>query len=133
MMPLCTTATLSVACGWALFSVGLPWVAQRVCPMPVWPLERRVLQPRFKIFEFAFGAAAFEVVAFQRRNARGIIAAIFEALERVHQLLGDRSAPENADDAAHAVYIPPIEKARPLLTKFGRAEILNNYCRLRQR
>ena len=37
MMPLWTTATLSVACGCALLSVGLPWVAQRVCPMPVWP------------------------------------------------------------------------------------------------
>ena len=96
-------------------------------------LERRILQSGFKIFELAFGAAAFEVIAFQRRNARGIIAAIFEALERIHQLFGDRSAPENADDAAHAVCIPPIEKARPLLTKFGRAKILNNYCRLRQR
>src|ERR1700733_12192565 len=64
-------------------------------------LERRFFQPRFEIFEFAFGAAAFEVIAFQRRNARGIIAAIFEAFERIHQLLSDRCAPENADDAAH--------------------------------
>ena len=39
MMPLCTTATLSVACGWALFSLGRPWVAQRVWPMPVAPLS----------------------------------------------------------------------------------------------
>ncbi len=32
MMPLWTTATLPAAsrCGWALRSVGLPWVAQRV-------------------------------------------------------------------------------------------------------
>jgi hypothetical protein len=41
------------------------------------------------------------VIAFQRRNACGIIAAIFEAFERIHQLLSDRCAPENADDAAH--------------------------------
>ena len=37
MIPLCTTASLSVAWGWALFSVGRPWVAQRVWPMPTAP------------------------------------------------------------------------------------------------
>ncbi len=37
MMPLCTSATRPVAprWGWALASVGAPWVAQRVCPIPV--------------------------------------------------------------------------------------------------
>jgi hypothetical protein len=30
MMPLCTTATCSLAWGWALASLGRPWVAQRV-------------------------------------------------------------------------------------------------------
>ena len=41
MMPLCTTATRPCwpRCGWALTSLGAPWVAQRVCPMPV--VERR--------------------------------------------------------------------------------------------
>src|SRR5580700_5452254 len=36
MMPLCTTATRCCAsvCGWALVSLGSPWVAQRVWPMP---------------------------------------------------------------------------------------------------
>jgi hypothetical protein len=39
MMPLCTRAKSpsSVACGWALRSVGGPCVAQRVWPMPYWP------------------------------------------------------------------------------------------------
>ena len=37
MMPLCTIATRSVAMGWALRSEGLPWVAQRVWPMPIVP------------------------------------------------------------------------------------------------
>jgi hypothetical protein len=37
MMPLWATATRSVACGWALLSVGLPCVAQRVWPMPILP------------------------------------------------------------------------------------------------
>src|SRR5579872_5211525 len=36
MIPLCTTATrpLQSTCGWALASVGWPWVAHRVWPMP---------------------------------------------------------------------------------------------------
>ena len=37
MMPLCTTATPPYRCGWAFSSVGRPWVAQRVWPMPVLP------------------------------------------------------------------------------------------------
>ena len=113
MMPLWTTATCSVACGCALFSVGLPWVAQRVWPMPVWPFERRFSSLRFEIFEFAFGAAAVEPIAFQRGDARGIVAAIFKALERIHQLLRDRSASQNADNAAHADQYPQIERKWP--------------------
>ena len=37
MMPLCTTATRRPwpRCGWALRSLGAPWVAHRVCPMPI--------------------------------------------------------------------------------------------------
>ena len=37
MMPLWMTATEPVqsTCGWALRSLGAPWVAHRVCPMPV--------------------------------------------------------------------------------------------------
>lgn len=39
MMPLWITATRpsGETCGWALRSVGPPWVAQRVWPMPVVP------------------------------------------------------------------------------------------------
>ena len=37
MIPLCTSATRrpKPRCGCALTSLGAPWVAQRVCPMPV--------------------------------------------------------------------------------------------------
>jgi hypothetical protein len=53
-------------------------------------------------------------------------------------LLRDRCAPQNADNAAHADQYPQIaerwSKARkPLLTKTADVEILNNYCRLKQR
>ena len=37
IIPLWTTATLSVICGWAFFSSGVPWVAQRVWPIPILP------------------------------------------------------------------------------------------------
>jgi hypothetical protein len=39
MMPLWTTATRGARCGWALDSEGRPWVAQRVWPMPQWPVS----------------------------------------------------------------------------------------------
>jgi hypothetical protein len=36
-------------------------------------------------------------------NTDGIVFPIFETFERIHQLPCDRSAPENADNAAHSV------------------------------
>ena len=101
MMPLWTTATLSVACGWALFSVGLPWVAQRVWPMPVWPASGGA-QPRFQVLAACLRRGGARGGRFQRRDAGGIVAAIFEPLQRIDQLLRDRIAPENADNATHA-------------------------------
>jgi hypothetical protein len=94
-----------------LFSVGLPWVAQRVWPMPVWP--RAVRHPAaFEVLQLALGAAAREMAAFQRGDACGIVTAIFKPLERIHQLLRDRSASQNADNAAHAVQYPQIDEVR---------------------
>lgn len=42
MIPLWTTATFWSAsrCGWAFSSLGAPWVAHRVCAMPVVPANR---------------------------------------------------------------------------------------------
>ena len=100
--------------------------------------QRRGPEFGLQVFQLAFGAAAIEMVAFQRGDARGIIAAILKALERIHQLLRDRSAPENADNAAHAGSYLQIERKLPLrrrvlLTKIAAVQILNNYCRLKQR
>ena len=39
-MPLCTMLTYGVEWGWLLTSLGSPWVAQRVCPMPQWAAGR---------------------------------------------------------------------------------------------
>jgi hypothetical protein len=72
--------------------------------------ERLGLQSCFEILEFPLGAAAFDLTALERGDACGIVTAIFEALERIHQLLRDRSTPENADNAAHAgLYLQKVE------------------------
>src|ERR1700722_15975827 len=78
--------------------------------------ERFGFQPRFKIFEFALGAAAFEMIALEGRNASRIIAAIFEALERIPQLLRNRPTPKNADNAAHAGQYLPIKRVRACIS-----------------
>jgi hypothetical protein len=70
-------------------------------------------QSRFKVLECAFGAAALEMVALQRGDTGGIIAAVFKAFQRIHNLIRDRAAPENADNAAHADQtLQIIEKQR---------------------
>ena len=101
MMPLCTTATRSVACGCALLSVGRPCVAQRVWPMPILPASGSLREPGCQRLQFAFGAAAAELAVIERGDAGGVVAAVFEALERIDQMAGDRLAPENSDDPAH--------------------------------
>src|SRR5260370_40531694 len=81
------------------------------------PRERLGPQSCLEILELALGAAALETVAFQRGDAGGIVAAIFEALERIHNLIRNRTAPENADNAAHAdQYLQSVEKLSTLHT-----------------
>ncbi len=48
--------------------------------------ERLARKPLLEIFEFAFGAAARQHAVFERGDAGRIIAAIFEALERIDQV-----------------------------------------------
>jgi len=104
--------------------------------MPVWPASGS--QSRFEIPELAFGAAPIEMIAFQRGDARGIVTAIFQPLERIDQLLRDRTTSQNADNAAHADQYLQIDEKSPkprqhLLTRIAAVQIVNNYCRLRQR
>ncbi len=68
--------------------------------------ERRRLQFCFQVFQLALGAAALQMRALQRRNTGRIVAAIFEALERIDQLIGNRPYPKNPDNAAHADQYP---------------------------
>ena len=112
MMPLCTTASLSVACGCALFSVGRPCVAQRVWPMPIVPDSgsRASLVSRF--LQLAFGAPARQRAMLQRRDARGIVTAIFEPLERIDELRRRRLAADHSDNAAHPLGCSPQPPSR---------------------
>jgi hypothetical protein len=58
----------------------------------------------------------------QCRDAGGIVAAVFEALERINQMIRDGTTSQNSDNAAHAdQYLQDrrkiAKKARALLTK----------------
>ncbi len=75
-------------------------------------LERLALELGFEIAKLALGAAARQAAAFQRGHAGGVIAAIFEALERIDQLHRDRLAAEDADNSAHRSEIPISTRPR---------------------
>ena len=68
--------------------------------------ERRSCSRFSRFFSLPSARRRVELLAFQRRDAGGIVAAIFEPLERIDQLLRDGSAPQNADNAAHADQSP---------------------------
>ena len=101
MMPLWTTARRSLACGWALFSVGLPCVAQRVWPMPIVAAERRSASLASRLRSLPSRAHAAQLAVLQRRDAGGIIAAIFEPLQRLDDPRRRRALAQNADNPAH--------------------------------
>ena len=120
MMPLCTTASCSVACGWALFSVGRPWVAQRVWPMPMVPCSGSLASRVSRLRSLPSARRRVSAPCSERRDAGGIIAAVFEALERIDQLRRDRLTAENSDNPAHAVDVP--------LAATGRRQSIVNRC-----
>jgi hypothetical protein len=63
--------------------------------------ERLGGQLFFESVQLAFGAAAGHRAMVERGDAGRVIAAIFEALQRVDQLARDRRIPENSNDSAH--------------------------------
>jgi hypothetical protein len=64
--------------------------------------EQRIgLEHSFEIAQLAFGAPTPESSILHGGDAGGVITAILEALQRVNQLLGDRTFAEDANDAAH--------------------------------
>jgi hypothetical protein len=65
--------------------------------------ERMALKHVLEIAQLAFGAPAAELTVFHGGDARGIITAIFETLQRVDQLLSNGCLAEDANDAAHGL------------------------------
>src|SRR5690606_22534874 len=63
--------------------------------------QRLVAQLAPQIGELALGAAPLDRTAVDRRDARRIISAIFEPLERVEQPVRHRMAADDTHDSAH--------------------------------
>jgi hypothetical protein len=63
--------------------------------------QRLAREPLFQILQFAFGAAPRQHAVLERGDARGVIAAVFEALERIDEQWRDRLVADDPDDAAH--------------------------------
>ena len=74
--------------------------------------ERFGIQPLFEVLQLALGAPARQLAAFQGGDAGGIIAAVFEALERIDQMHRDRLAAEYADNSAHGAAVPSLDAGR---------------------
>ena len=85
MMPLWTTATRSVACGWALCSVGAPWVAQRVWPMPILPPSGSKASFCARLPSLPSARRRIDAAVFERGDPGAVVAAVFEPLERIHE------------------------------------------------
>ncbi|MGK2228110.1 MAG: hypothetical protein ACI9GK_001940 [Devosia sp.] len=54
-----------------------------------------------QIAQLALGAAAGDIAISQRGDAGAVIAAIFQALERIHEAFGNRLIANNTNDTAH--------------------------------
>ena len=64
--------------------------------------ERRLGELDLEVAQLALGAPALQPPVLQRGDAGGIVAAVFEPLQRLDDLRRDRRLAEDADDAAHA-------------------------------
>ena len=125
MMPLWTTAILPAAsrCGCALRSVGLPWVAQRVWPIPVLPIRPARSQPPrgpprgWPVAQHAYGPP-FRPWPSSSGNTRGVVAPVLHP------------------DAEHRRRCPWQDAARrsptiPHMTYQGSADADSPRCELR--
>jgi hypothetical protein len=70
-------------------------------------VERLARQPCLEIPELALGAPPRQLAALERGDARGIVAAIFEALERLDELRRRRLTADDPDNPAHPRLLYP--------------------------
>ncbi len=69
-------------------------------------LQRRLADPGVEVGQLARRAQALQLARFQQGDARRIIAAIFQPLERFHQTGRRRLVAEDADNTAHSWSTP---------------------------
>ena len=103
MMPLWTIAMRpdESTCGCALMSVGAPWVAQRVWPMPTRP-ARRFGSESARVAELAGATVHLHGSGgSDDRDARGVIAAVLDLAEPSHENRNARLTADVANDPTH--------------------------------
>ena len=125
-MPLCTTtmSPLQSRCGWAFSSVGRPCVAQRVWPMPKDAVHRVHADGLFQVAQFALGAADGQLlVVAVDRQARGIVAPVFQALQAFENNRNGAMSTDVADDSAHNFSIIGGVRIGGRLRQGARAEL----------
>ena len=103
--------------------------------------QRFAAKTRLEVYELAFGAPALDVAVDQGGDAGRIVAAIFQALQRLDQQGGDGCLADDSDDAAHRKVVPdggellvfgPLGRRRAGLqlgTKRGSAPLLCDLAR----
>jgi hypothetical protein len=69
--------------------------------MPIAPLSGAGGELRLEVPELALGASPREPPVLERRDAGGIVAAVFEPLQGVDDRTRNGARPENADDSTH--------------------------------
>ena len=94
--------------------------------------KRRRGEFRLQVPELAFGAPPLQPAVLESRHAGGIIAAVFEPLQRVDDGACDGPRPENPDNSTHPT-IPCLKSLRPaealghgrasLQVKFGEGNV----------
>jgi hypothetical protein len=89
--------------------------------------KRFAFKPRFQRAELAFGAAAAEHAVIEGRDTCGVVAAVFETLERIDKPAGDRFSSQNSDDPAHPFGWPLLPNAYALAAAGQLKEITTHF------
>ena len=78
------------------------------------PFQRLFRQARFQVAQFAGRSPPLEMSLLERRDSGGIIAAVFETLQRFHDQGSHRRPAQDSNDAAHIlVPVPWSDWVRP--------------------
>ncbi len=74
-------------------------------------LQRLLGEQAFQVAQLALGAAALDMAVLHRGDAGRVIAAIFEAPQRIDEAVGDRRFSQDSNDSAHVQTCGPSKGA----------------------